>query len=79
MNRKRIKITALAVIIIFLGFVFADSIGVFNTENYRVVPHGSHNHYVPKDRDMNAPLDAFPTEEPAEGERITPFGDVVRD
>ena len=79
MKRKRIKMAAMAFVVILLGFVFADSLGVFDTADYRVIPHGNHNHYVPLDRDMSVPLDAFPTQRPAEGERITPYGDVVRD
>ncbi|MEX2404632.1 MAG: hypothetical protein WD625_10895 [Balneolales bacterium] len=79
MPRKKFKIALLAVIVIFMGLVFADSIGVFSSKDYRVLPHGSHNHYLPHDRDPDAPLDAFPTQEPAPGERITPYGEVVRD
>ncbi|MEX2639983.1 MAG: hypothetical protein WD266_04825 [Balneolales bacterium] len=79
MKRRKIKLALLALIVIFIGFIFADSLGVFSDKDYRVVPHGSHNHYVPLDRDPDAPLDAFPTQVPAPGERITSYGEVVRD
>lgn len=55
-----------------------DALNIFDDSPYKAVPHGSHNHYVPQDRDMSVPLDAFPTEEPREGERIMPDGRVVK-
>lgn len=79
MTRKKFKMALLAVVAVFIGLIFADSLGVFSSEEYRVVPHGNHNHYLPHDRDPDTPLDAFPTQRPAPGERITPYGDVVRD
>ncbi|MEX0778556.1 MAG: hypothetical protein WD491_04065 [Balneolales bacterium] len=79
MKRKKFKISLMIVIVAFLGLIFADSLDVFSSEDFRVVPHGSHNHYIPHDRDPNAPLDAFPTQRPVPGERITPYGEVVRD
>lgn len=79
MKRKSLKLTLLAVVVIIMGIIFADALGVFSNEDYRVLPHGNHNHYLPIDRDPNAPLDAFPTQKPAPGERITPYGEVVRD
>lgn len=76
---KKIKIIALIVSGGFIAFLFLESVGVFDDRPYQVVPHGNHNHYVPHDRDPDIPIDAFPTEPPGEGERITPYGTIVRD
>lgn len=49
----------------------------FGDKDYAEIPHGNHTHYVPKDRDHDVPLSRFPTEPPAENERILPDGRVV--
>lgn len=67
---------------LFLGAViliaFLQSIGVFDTKPYFEVPHGSHTHYVAKDRDPNVSVSQFPTRPPGPGERITPQGRIVK-
>lgn len=76
---KKVRIIVLIISGLFIAFLFMESVGVFDDRPYQVVPHGDHNHYVPHDRNPDAPIDAFPTEPPREGERITPYGQVVRD
>jgi len=75
--KRRLFFAVVAAII--SGIVIIDAVGVFDDRPYLVVPHGSHNHYVPRDRDQSVPLDAFPTTEPRPGERIMPNGEVVRE
>ncbi len=76
-NKRRLIF--IVIVIIISSIVVIDAVGVFDDKPYQVVPHGSHVHYVPKDRDPSVPLDAFPTTEPRPGERILPNGQVVRD
>jgi len=71
---KYLFITAVAII---AAFSLADSLGYFNTKPYTAVSHGSHNHYVPHNRDPNVSLDKFPTEKPGPNEVITPTGQIV--
>ena len=75
----KVRIIALIVAGIIVTFIFAQALGVFDEQPYRVVPHGDHNHYVPRGVELEVPMDQFPTEEPREGERITSHGQVVRD
>lgn len=49
----------------------------YRNQPYEEVPHGDHVHYVPKDRNEEVPIGQFPVQPPAEGERITPDGDIV--
>ena len=67
---------------VFVGVILLialiDSLGVFDKKHYFEVPHGSHTHYVAKDRDPNVPIGQFPTRRPGPGERITAQGQVVR-
>lgn len=63
-------------VVLFVGVMMADALGVFNDQPYTAVPHGSHNHYVPNECEDIVASD-FPTVEPAPGERITCEGDVV--
>lgn len=80
MNKsKKRRLIFLIIAIVISSIVIVDAVGVFDDKPYVVVPHGSHNHYVPKDRDPSVPLDAFPTTEPRPGERILPNGQVVRE
>lgn len=76
MRSTRFKVL-LIIAALFFGFVIADALGVFDSKPYTEVPHGNHTHYVPKDRDPDAPLDAFPTTPPGPNERILPDGRVV--
>ncbi len=76
---KTFRIIGLIIAGIFIVFLYLETTGVFDDSPYRTVPHGDHNHYVPHDADPDAPIDAFPTEPPREGETITPQGQVVRE
>lgn len=77
--RKRIRIIFAVFALVLAALVVADSVGIFDSRPYREVPHGNHSHYVPHDRDPNIPISDFPTRPPREGERITPFGEIVPD
>jgi len=71
------------IVFVILGLIVAvalvDSLGVFDDKPYFEVPHGSHTHYVAKDRDPNVSVSQFPTRPPGPGERITPTGQMVRE
>ena len=77
--KKGYKLLALAVLGLFIGFAVATSLGVFDKKHYFEVPHGSHTHYVAKDKDPNVDISAFPTRPPRPGERISPQGQFVPD
>lgn len=62
----------------FVVFVTYRVLNQFADQPYLEVPHGDHVHYVPKDRDDAVPLGDFPTQPPAENERILPDGRVVQ-
>ena len=55
-----------------------DALHLFDDAEYVEVPHGSHSHFVPRDRDPNVPLENFPSVPPRPNERIMPNGEVVR-
>ena len=67
---------------LFLGAVILiallESVGTFDTKDYYEVPHGSHTHYVSKDKDPNVSVSQFPTRPPGPDERITPQGQIVK-
>ena len=67
----------LTVILIVAGFAMADSLGWLSNKPYKAVPHGTHNHYVPLDRDPDVPLGEFPTQPPGPNQKITPDGRIV--
>lgn len=65
--------------LLIIGFIaLLDSLGYFSDKPYTAVPHGSHSHYVPENRDPDVPLDSFPMEKPGPDEKITPDGRVVK-
>lgn len=49
----------------------------FAGKPYLEITHGSHVHYVPRDRNETVPVSAFPMRPPGPDERITPDGDLV--
>lgn len=61
----------------FIGFVLLDSLGTFDNKHYYEVPHGSHTHYVAKDKDPELSVGQFPTRPPRENERINAQGQFV--
>ncbi len=63
--------------VVFLIFVLVDSLGAFDDKEYYEVPHGSHTHYVAKDKDPNVSVGQFPTRPPRDNERITREGQIV--
>lgn len=75
--KKWLKYLFIAVVFVIAGFALADSLGYFNAKPYTKVSHGSHFHYVPKNRDPNVGLDKFPEKPPAPGQMITPTGQIV--
>ena len=76
-SKNKLKYIFIALVLVLACFALADSLGYFNEKPYTAVSHGSHNHYVPYDRNPDVSIDKFPMEEPAPGEKITPEGQVV--
>jgi len=77
-SKNILKYLFISGVLICAGFALADSLGAFNQKPYKAVSHGSHNHYVPFDRDPAVPLSDFPTEEPGPNERITAQGKIIK-
>lgn len=76
-NRKNLRRLMLIMAAVILFIVLRQVMNPFGDKEYAEIPHGNHVHYVPKDRDHDVPLSRFPTEPPAENERILPDGRVV--
>ena len=77
-SKNKLKYLFLLAVLIAAGFALADSLGFFNPKPYTAVNHGSHNHYVPDNRDSDVGINRFPMEEPRPGEMITPTGQIIR-
>jgi hypothetical protein len=72
------KLTFILVIGTVLAIALADALDLFTEKPYLMIPHGSHNHYVPHDRDESIPVHNFPMEAPKEDEIITPDGRIIK-
>lgn len=68
---------ALGLAAVFLFFVMQQVLDPYAGAEYVEIPHGSHSHFVPKDRDPDVDVGQFPTKRPGPTERITPQGQVV--
>ena len=66
------------IVFIILAIASADALDLFTEKPYLMVPHGSHNHYVPHNRDESIPVHNFPMEAPKDDEIITPQGQIVK-
>ncbi|TNE74766.1 hypothetical protein EP331_00660 [bacterium] len=75
MKRKLIFIVVIGTI---LAFALADALDLFTEKDYLMIPHGSHNHYLPLNRDESIPVHNYPMEPPKENEMITPDGRIVK-
>ncbi|MCH8495156.1 MAG: hypothetical protein LAT57_05925 [Balneolales bacterium] len=76
LSKKR-RLFFLALVAIIAAFVIIDSNRLFVEQEYIVVPHGNHSHYMPHDRDPDVPVHNFPMVKPRPNEMITPQGQVV--
>ena len=66
-----------AVGLVLFGVLMREVLFPFRDQPYMEIGHGSHTHYVPKDRNETVPVSSFPMRPPEQGERITPDGDIV--
>jgi len=71
------KWVAGAVLLVFFAVLMREVINPYRNKRFEKVPHGGHVHYVPKDKNSDAPIGRFPTQKPDEDQRITPNGKVV--
>lgn len=71
------KWVAGAVLLVFFGVLMREVINPYRNQRFEKVPHGSHVHYAPKDKNPDVPISQFPTQKPDENEDITPDGRVV--
>jgi hypothetical protein len=66
-----------AIVAIVLGFALFRAINPYDERGYVAIPHGDHEHWVPRDRDPNVSISNFPSIPPGPNERILPDGRVV--
>lgn len=77
-SRRLIRRIIVGVIVIFvIGLALSKALDPYDERGIVAIPHGDHNHYVPKDRDPNVSISNFPTVPPGPNERILPDGRVV--
>jgi hypothetical protein len=67
----------LAIIAVIVSLALYHAIEPYDERGIVAIPHGDHNHYVPRDRDPEVSISNFPTIPPGPNERITPDGRVV--
>jgi hypothetical protein len=66
-----------AIAAIVLGFALYRAINPYDERGYVAIPHGDHEHWVPRDRDPSVSISNFPSVPPGPNERILPEGRVV--
>lgn len=69
---------AIALAVVFFGFVFYQVLNPFPDQPYIEISHGNHVHYVPKDRNPDISVSDFPMRPPGPNEHITPDGRIVQ-
>jgi hypothetical protein len=66
------------VVLAILTFATIDALDLFTEKPYLMIPHGSHNHYVPHNYDESISVHNFPMEPPKDDEMITPQGKIIK-
>ncbi len=74
--RQGLRWALIVLVGVFFAAAAASALGLFSDSPYTAVPHGSHNHYVPRGCE-DVEIGDFPTQEPGPGERITCEGRIV--
>ena len=75
MSRKTI---ILGVGLALVSWVMLDALGAFDSKDFTAIPHGSHDHYVPKIRDEGVGADNCPTRPPESDEFISTQCQLIR-
>ncbi len=75
MSRKSIVLTVAGLLV---AWVVVDALGVFDNSDFTAIPHGSHDHYVPKVRDEGIGADNCPTRAPESDEFISTQCQIIR-
>ncbi len=78
MNGKKARWILAGLVLLLGGVALFDALKMPDDGPYRKIPHGDHVHYMPKDRNPEAHLDAFPTKLPPPGFVIDRDGNVVK-
>jgi hypothetical protein len=75
-SSRRLVFWLIALVLVAI-LILPEVLDPYGDKEWTEINHGNHTHFVPRDRDMDVPLDRFPTTEPAPTERILPNGQVV--
>ncbi len=67
----------LVAIVLIATFVLPEVLDPYGDKEWTEINHGNHVHFVPEGRDMDVPLDRFPTTEPMANQQILLDGSVV--
>ncbi len=72
-----VRVVVIAIVAVILYMAIAHAVDPYDDRGIVAIPHGDHNHYVPRDRDPEVPISNFPTIPPGPDERLTPDGRIV--
>jgi len=75
MSRRKIVV---GIGLALVSWVMLDALGAFDSQAFTAIPHGSHDHYVPKIRDEGVGADNCPTRAPESDEFISMQCQMIR-
>lgn len=76
-RRSPLRWILFGIAMLFLAVAISRALDPYDARGVASISHGDHTHYVPRDRDPEAPISNFPTTPPGPNERILPDGRVV--
>lgn len=77
-KRAKKRLIFISILIGIMAIALVDALDLTVDKPYNMIPHGSHNHYVPHDKDPDVSVHNFPMEAPKADERIMPDGKIVK-
>jgi hypothetical protein len=70
-QKRRFKVILSVIAVVVVAVSLIDALDLFSNKAWSEIPHGSHSHYIPNNKDENVSIGDCPQRPPAENEMLS--------